>query len=46
MDEDFCSQKCREDYDEMIGKRKKKMYILYGLLAVFLVVLLLRMFWG
>ena len=39
LDEQFCSQKCREEYENLINKRKKRMYILYGLLAVFFVVM-------
>ncbi|MFP4002092.1 MAG: DUF2116 family Zn-ribbon domain-containing protein [Thermoplasmata archaeon] len=39
LDEDFCSQKCREEYEDLVSSRKKKQYIFYALLVVFLIVL-------
>ncbi|MBS3817607.1 MAG: DUF2116 family Zn-ribbon domain-containing protein [Candidatus Thermoplasmatota archaeon] len=38
LDEDFCSEKCREEYQDMVSERKKKQYIFYALLAVLIVV--------
>lgn len=38
LDEDFCSEKCREEYQDMVSKRKKRQYIFYALLAVLIVV--------
>lgn len=41
LDKDFCSEKCREEYQDLVGKRKKRQYIFYALLIVFLVVVYL-----
>ncbi len=42
VDETFCSEKCREEYEDMVSKRKKRMYVVYGLLAVLLIVIFAR----
>ncbi|MGM0509929.1 MAG: DUF2116 family Zn-ribbon domain-containing protein [Thermoplasmatota archaeon] len=39
LDKDFCSEKCREDYSDLMKKKKRRMYIIYILLAVFLVLM-------
>ncbi len=38
LDEEFCSEKCRTEYQEFVNKRKKRRYILYGLIIVLFVV--------
>lgn len=43
LEETFCSEKCREDYREILSKRRKSMYIIYGLLTVLLVLMFLRL---
>ncbi len=43
IDETYCSEKCREDYKELISSRKKKMYIIYGLLAILLILMFFRL---
>ena len=43
LEEDFCSEECRERYEEMVSKRRKKMYIIYALLGVFFVVMFLTL---
>ncbi len=39
LDEDFCSEKCREEYEGLMEKKKKRRYIFYVLLAVLFVVM-------
>ncbi len=43
LDEKFCSEKCREEYNEFIEKRKKKTYIFYVLLAGLLILIFLQL---
>ncbi|MFP3872153.1 MAG: DUF2116 family Zn-ribbon domain-containing protein [Candidatus Natronoplasma sp.] len=38
LDEDFCSDKCREEYQDLMQKRRRRQYIIYVLLAVLFVV--------
>ncbi len=38
LDRDFCSEKCREEYQEFMDKRRKRQYIFYILLVVLIVV--------
>ncbi len=44
VDEKFCSEKCREEYEDLVSKRKKRQYIMFGLLAVFLVLLFFMLY--
>lgn len=38
LDEEFCSEKCREEYDDLVSKRKKRQYIFYALLIILIIV--------
>jgi predicted nucleic acid-binding Zn ribbon protein len=40
VDEPFCSDECKEKWDAMMKKRKMMMYIMYGMIAVFIVLIL------
>ncbi|MFO8109849.1 MAG: DUF2116 family Zn-ribbon domain-containing protein [Thermoplasmata archaeon] len=42
LEETFCSEKCREEYKEMLSKRRNRMYMIYALLAILLVLMFLR----
>jgi len=44
LDEDFCSEKCKEEYDDLLSSRKKKQYIVYGLLIVLFIVMILTIY--
>ncbi len=44
LEEDFCSEKCREEYDDLLSSRKKKQYIVYALLVVLLIVMVLTVY--
>ena len=39
-EETFCSDECKEKWDAMVKKRKMMMYIMYGMIAVFIVLIL------
>ncbi len=39
LEEEFCSEECREEYEDLVSSRKKKQYLLYGLFIVFMIVL-------
>lgn len=41
VDERFCSDKCEEEYDEYVKKRKRWMYLMWGALAVLMIVFIL-----
>ncbi|MFW5927847.1 MAG: DUF2116 family Zn-ribbon domain-containing protein [Thermoplasmatota archaeon] len=41
LDEEFCSQKCRDEYEELVNSRKKRQYLLYALFIIFMIVLFL-----
>ncbi len=45
LDEDFCSEKCREEYQELMKKRKKMQYIFYILLIVLIIVAYFTFLW-
>ncbi len=38
--ETICSDKCKTEYDDFLKKRRRYMYLMYGTLAVLLVLLL------
>ncbi len=40
VDETFCSDECKEKWGAMMKKRKMMMYIMYGMIAVFIVLIL------
>lgn len=44
LDEEFCSEKCEEEYEDIVSSRKKKQYLVYGLLAVLLILMVLTIF--
>ncbi len=44
LDEEFCSKKCEEEYEDIVSSRKKKQYIFYALLVLFLIVLFLSFY--
>ncbi len=39
-EETFCSDECKEKWGAMVKKRKMMMYIMYGMIAVFIVLIL------
>jgi len=39
LEEEFCSEECREEYEDLVSSRKKRQYLLYGLFIVFMIVL-------
>lgn len=43
LDEDFCSKKCENEFEEIVKGRKKKQYIVYALFIIFLVVMALSL---
>jgi len=40
VEETFCSDECKEKWDAMVKKRKMMMYIMYGMIVVFIVLIL------
>jgi len=40
IEETLCSDKCKGEYDAFVKKRKRYLYLMYGSLAVLLVLLL------
>ncbi len=40
VDETFCSDECKEKWNAMVKKRKMMMYIMYGMILVFIVLIL------
>jgi len=40
VDETFCSDECKEKWAAMVKKRKTMMYIMYGMIVVFIVLML------
>lgn len=41
LDEEFCSEKCRKEYEDLVDSRKKRQYVLYALFIIFLIMLFL-----
>lgn len=46
IDEVICSDKCREEFQVLMKKRKNRLYLIYALLAVFLVLLFYQQIGG
>ncbi|MFO7991189.1 MAG: DUF2116 family Zn-ribbon domain-containing protein [Thermoplasmata archaeon] len=44
LEETLCSEKCRQEYQELLNKRKKRVYLTYILLAIFLGLLFFQMY--
>ncbi len=44
--EPFCSEKCKEEYENFIKKRKRMMYILYFLIAIIVAMYILTALHG
>ncbi len=44
LDEDFCSEECKDEYDDLLSSRKKKQYVVYGLLIVLFIVMILTIY--
>lgn len=40
VDETFCSDECREKWNAMVKKRKMMMYIMYGMIFIFIFLIL------
>ncbi len=40
--ETLCSEECKQKYKDMLKKRKIMFYVMYGLMGVFIIMLLLQ----
>ncbi len=45
-EENLCSEKCKDEYDKLLKKRRNRVYLIYALMAVFLALVLFQMYGG
>lgn len=41
IEEEYCGDKCKNDFESMVRKRKYLMYLMYGAIILFFIIILL-----
>ncbi len=41
LSEEFCSEECKIEFDKMVKKRKNFLYLFYGMVVIFIIVMII-----